>query len=152
MSDVQIRWYGKEVFTVATAANVAAMKKAALMLQLYIKTHFTVPGMGRKTRRSGRGKSRKFHRASLPGQPPSVDTGILRSSMAHTVKKEGSGVTGEVGTDIDYIRTNSEIGTDVNYGLYLELGTVNMMPRPFLRPALKKNEAAIEAIFKAAMS
>ncbi len=149
MSDVQIRWFGREVFTVVTEANVAAMKKAGFMLERYIKKHFTVPGTGRQYKRT---KSGKVHRASKPFQPPSVDDGILKSSIANTVKKEGSGVVGEVGTDIDYIRAHSDAGTDVNYGLYLELGTINMAPRPFLRPALKKNEAIIEAIFKAANS
>ena len=145
MSDVDIKWYGREVFTVATKANAAAMTKAALMLERFIKKSFK-PGFGRTYKRG-----KKQHRASSPGQPPAVDTGVLRASVAHTVKKQGQGVVGEVGTDTDYIRERS-VGTDVNYGLYLELGTINMGPRPWLRPALKQNEAKIEAIFKKANS
>lgn len=145
LRDVQIRWYGKEVMVAATKANVTAMKEAALMLERYIKKHFTVQGTGRRY---------KKHHASLPGQPPAVDLGVLRASVGHAITKKGDKIIGEVGTDIDKMRAHPkfDIGSDVNYGLYLELGTKNMRPRPWMRPALKKNEAEIEKIFKKANS
>ena len=68
---------------------------------------------------------------SPPGHAPAAPTGRLRSSITHEIE----GTTGRVGTNVEYAR-------------YLELGTVRMAPRPFLRPALHKNEKKILALFK----
>jgi len=68
---------------------------------------------------------------SPPGHAPAAPTGRLRSSITHEVE----GTTGRV-------------GTNVKYALFLELGTERMAPRPYLRPALHKNEKAILQLFK----
>lgn len=52
-----------------------------------------------------------------------VDTGRLRSSITHTVTREGS----------SYRVT---VGTNVEYAPFIELGTRYMSAQPFLRPAL----------------
>lgn len=52
-----------------------------------------------------------------------VDTGRLRASIAEELSQDGTLLI-------------ERIGTDVEYGKYQELGTVNMRARPFLRPAL----------------
>lgn len=65
------------------------------------------------------------HISSLPGEPPHVDTGRLRSSITHEVEETLFGIIGRVGTNVEY-------------GRYLELGTSKMLPRPWLRPALRK--------------
>lgn len=147
--DVQIKWYGKEVMVAATKANISAMKKSALVLERYIKISLSKPGMGRKYKRG-----KKTHRASSPMQVPALDLGVLMSSVGSDVTQKGDKILGEVGTDIDAMMSHHQfaIGTDVNYGLYLELGTVNMKPRPWLRPALKKNETKINGIFAKANS
>lgn len=62
------------------------------------------------------------HRASKPGDPPAVDRGILRSSIAWQAKG----------------RDKRVVGTNVEYGPHLEFGTRFMQPRPFLRPAAEK--------------
>ncbi len=152
-ADVQIRWFGKEFMVAATERNVVAMSRAGLMLEGYIKKHFTSPGSGRRYKKT---KSGKYHRASKPFQPPAVDDGVLRASVGHDTTFRGDKILGEVGTDIDKMKKHPkfEAGTDVNYGLYLELGHLNrggkssQLPRPWLRPALKKNGAKIEKIFK----
>lgn len=68
--------------------------------------------------------SRVPHRASAPGEPPAVDTGLLRASIRHEMVIEGGDIVGYV-------------GSDVRYSLYLSLGTRRMAPRPFLPPALE---------------
>ena len=55
-----------------------------------------------------------------------VDTGTLRRSITH----EASATEGKVGTNVLYAR-------------YVEEGTRKMAARPYLKPALQKNMAAI---------
>lgn len=151
MSDLQ--WFGNEFFTLATKQNVKAMKKSALLVERKAKRIMgTGASSGKKLRRSGTGKNKKYHRPSAPGSPPAVDTGILRSSVASTVNIKGLNLIGMVGSDIDHIRGAAIAGTDVEYGFYLELGTRNMQARPWLRPALRQSEKDILRIFKEANS
>ena len=78
----------------------------------------------REAKKSMKGGGRP-HKPSAPGEPPHVDIGRLRASVTHEVEETLLGVVGRVGTNVEY-------------GRYLELGTSKMMPRPWLRPALKK--------------
>jgi hypothetical protein len=58
------------------------------------------------------------------GGGPGVRTGRLRSSITWVVNRDGQGLY-------------ADIGTNVIYGLFLELGTVRMPAYPFLLPALR---------------
>jgi len=64
---------------------------------------------------------------SAPGEPPGVISGTLKRSITNEVE----GLTGRVGTNVEY-------------GKYLELGTEHIAPRPFLRPALESNRTKIK--------
>ncbi len=65
------------------------------------------------------------HVASLPGYPPNVDIGSLINSLHW----EPTG-------------TNERTIMDgVEYGIYLEDGTENMLPRPFMKPAFDRARA-----------
>ena len=139
------KWYGKQVFDKATDFNIRAMHKAALLVERDVKMSFQKSATGRAYKRGD-----KVHRASLAGQTPAVDTGVLRASIASDVKVSMGMVTGKVGSDIGIIAAQAPAGTDVEYGVYLELGTSTMAARPFLRPALIKNRSKINDIFKAA--
>lgn len=86
--------------------------------------------------RSGReyripGSSRTY-RASRPGEAPATVTGRLRSSFQFRVREEGGKKVGEVGSPLDY-------------ALYLEKGTKRMAPRPHLVPAYYKREDNIKS-------
>ena len=144
-----LEWNGDDFFRTAEIINEAAMVKAANLVSAYAKTHMTnaVTAQGRNKR--GR-FTRKTRQPSAPGEPPAIDTGILRASLIAEVTKFPFGVTGRVGPDISHIRENSNTGTDVEYGLYLELGTRKMAARPFLRPALNANIDKIQRIFRKA--
>lgn len=61
-----------------------------------------------------------------------VDTGNLKGSINHAVVSEN-----EV-----------QIGTNVDYGVYVEMGTYKMAAQPFLRPACESNIGRINALFK----
>lgn len=60
-----------------------------------------------------------------------VDTGNLRNSITHQVDLSVDGVY---------------IGTNVEYGPYVELGTVKMKKRPYLRPAIDNHMAEYKHI------
>ena len=156
-------WRGRQVFTLATEHNLIAMEKAALLVQRDVKTHFTtirgkrdeILDTGRAAvgkQQNDRGSFTKFHYRSLPGEPPAVETGVLRASIMGQAKVEGIGITGKVGPDIDHIRAEAPVGTDVEYGYYLELGTSEMDARPYLRPSLRRTAKKVKQIFDKANS
>lgn len=74
------------------------------------------PATGRVYKRGG-----ITHQASALGQYPASDTGRLASS----VQIEGIG------------KPIVSVGTALQYGRFLEFGTVNMAPRPWLTPSFE---------------
>lgn len=75
------------------------------------------------------------HVPSAPGEPPSNDTGVLADSI----------VVGDVIETPGQIQTSVIVGAE--RGLYLELGTSRMEPRPFLVPAMRlQHEPTIGAL------
>ena len=63
-----------------------------------------------------------------------VDTGRLRNSITFVTEE-----------DAVYI------GTNVEYAPYVELGTVKMSPRPYLKPAATDHKAEYDALMRDAM-
>lgn len=66
---------------------------------------------------------------------PQVKTGRLRSSITHQVTTRGNEII-------------AEIGTNVVYSKYLELGTIHNPPYPFLFPAVESNRNEITKLLK----
>jgi HK97 gp10 family phage protein len=82
-----------------------------------------------------------------------VRTGNLRRSI-HTVAfadGEVVGTSGEVPQGYDTDGIGCIVGTNTGYGIYVELGTVKMSPRPYLTPALDIIRPRIVALLKAGM-
>ena len=157
MPDYKLKWMGNRVFTLATEANVTAMKTAANLVAEYVKTHFSgVDVAGEKARRAKGGKAQTGGKSppSKPGQPPAVQIGTLRSSIMTEVETRmlGTNVVGRVGPDVEKIAAKVPVGTNVEYGYFLELGTSKMAPRPFLRPALHRTRKKVVKIFRDANS
>jgi HK97 gp10 family phage protein len=62
------------------------------------------------------------HQASAPKEAPAVDTGALINSITVEFPSRLTGI----------------IAPHTEYAIYLEYGTRNMAPRPFMRPAAEK--------------
>ncbi len=89
-----------------------------------------------------------------------VDSGRLRNSISYSIdgKVEGLNKAGkrkkgkqEASSD-DGVKPNPAkdtvvIGTNVEYGPHVELGTVKMEAQPYLNPALDRNKKNIAKIF-----
>jgi HK97 gp10 family phage protein len=72
------------------------------------------------------------HQASAPGETPAVDTGVLVNSISTELESSSA-------TD-----AWAQVGTDKEYGEFLEFGTSKMAPRPFMRPGYDNNVTKIE--------
>ena len=84
---------------------------------------------------------------------PNVDTGRLRNSITYATNTMHS--TGEhpaTPPDWGLQGTVPEgeviIGTNVEYGPFVEMGTSRSRPYPFLRPALENNKATLKKILE----
>ena len=98
------------------------------------------------------GKNRDIpHYASAANEPPAVLTGRLRASITTTWTngpvplggpearpEDAVGVPG--GSDQTFIVV---VGTNVDYAVFLELGTSRMAPRPFMRPVFERHQFAL---------
>ena len=74
------------------------------------------------------------HRASAPGEPPATDTGGLLNNWPRPQKNFTA-----FGAEV-------EGGPGQEYASHLELGTIKMDARPFMRPALDENEGKISRV------
>lgn len=72
----------------------------------------------------------KAHHPSLPHNPPAPDSGNLReNTIQYEIHNEGRNVYGVVGST----------QKDPDYATWTEYGTTKMIERPWLRPAMRKN-------------
>ena len=77
----------------------------------------------------------KLNVTKSPPEHPQVQTGRLRASINHQVNKDSA-------------KISVDVGTNVNYSKFLELGSVHNPPYPFLVPALEMKKAEIINILK----
>lgn len=75
---------------------------------------------------------------SVKGEPPRVQTGLLRASITHRTDKDMAGYFVEVGTNVDYAQ-RQEQGSSQNW------------PHPFLAPAVSANKDFISDTIREAM-
>jgi hypothetical protein len=64
---------------------------------------------------------------SSPGEPPGVDTGALRASMRFSKIRQ----------------LHYRVSDGVDYGIYLEVGTSTIAPRPFVAPVFEQHRKTL---------
>lgn len=111
---------------VAKAIGAARLEAVCIDLVNTIRQNVSVPGRTKTQVTISRGKNAGKTRTkwgalnsapSAPGDFPAKQTGWLRSSMAYEIDREN---------------LTAKVGTAVNYGRYLEMGTSRMAARPWL--------------------
>jgi len=158
----KVEWYGDKVYAEYSKIINDRVLKAAMMIEREAKksmgssTASIMTGLRSgaistdaisKSKKLKRGKSGKFHVASLPGGPPNVDTGRLRASVSTNHSRSvaprgqvgpkanaGDGIGKPISGEHNFVVV---VGTNVDYGKFLELGT-GRKARPWLRPAFEK--------------
>jgi hypothetical protein len=147
---------------------IAAMMVRDIKLSMKSYGQYSMLDTGKTVRGARRTKSGKRHYPSMPGEPPAVDYGRLRASISFNWSGSGIG-RANVGTYSDNWKTKVKtrqkssgdgmgepprgkdmvrvvVGTNIEYGLWLELGTSRMAARPFIRPILEKYRPRIMSL------
>jgi len=128
----KINWHDKDFYNRMVAKVEAVLSLTADLLESDIKRHFTLRGAGRLYRK----RKGVYHRASLPGQPPAIDSGDLRTQITSEKLKTKDRIIARAGTNLVYARA-------------LELGNPPYLaPRPYLRPALDRVHRQVVEMLK----
>lgn len=87
-----------------------------------------------KTGRIYPSKHRKgaLHQASAPGEFPAADSGRLHQSITHAMTANGPE------------NYRAEVAANAPHATFLEFGTSNMAPRPFMAPSFDEVRPAVE--------
>ncbi len=125
-------WHGPAVQAAIRAEMARRLSAATVIVLNRARELLSVSGTSKGA--AGRNAKGQFQRVyganpSLPGEPPRKQRGHLRRSLA----REVNALVGRVGTNL-------------NYGRWLELGTKKMAARPWLRRALTECRAAIRSL------
>ncbi len=109
------------------------VQAAGIYLVSRIRENISIPSRTVKIVQTKSGGTKKVLGArgsnrSKPGEFPHKDFGRLRQSIASDFKPE---------------TLTARVGTNLAYGRYLEMGTVRMRPRPFLRRTLAEERQVI---------
>jgi phage gpG-like protein len=124
--NARLDWQGDEARREVHRAVVGFLHASCIEIQNRAKELLSVAGTGRRGRRRVYGAN-----PSTPGNPPAKQTGRLRASVTY---------------EVDETRMVGRVGTNVLYGLFLELGTSRMAARPWLRRALAESEDKIRTM------
>lgn len=122
----------KRLVSNGTKNAVQAVTRSTTFVESVVQKSIREKGTGRTYKRAGVPP----HTASEAGSPPAKDEGFLSQNITIDIssKKNGS-VVGQIISSAPYSKA-------------LEFGTVNIQPRPFMQPALRKSKKKILNIFK----
>ena len=125
---VTLKWYGSQVKTRLRGITGKRVRRAVIFLASAIKKE-----LGRSQPTRGVGAAKVGLDPSRPGEYPKKVMGHLRRGIAW--EYDAGSMTGRVGTNVEY-------------GKFLELGTRKMARRPWLSKGLKNNRREIIRILK----
>ena len=122
------QWHGQQVKARIEAEMGRRLDAASIVVQNHAKELIGREGAEPTGGKKG-GKLIYGARRSAPGEPPMKQIGRLQTSVAH----ERTGLVARVGTNVDY-------------GRFLELGTATMAARPWLRRSLVECMGTVRAL------
>ena len=128
-----VEWHGDAAMGRVRRRAVQALTRAAISVSRRAKELLSIPGTA-QGREKGTGRYKRIYGAvvSAPGEPPRKQTGRLRASVTY---------------EVDEAALEARVGTNVEYGKYLELGTKRgLAPRPWLRRALAEMQSRINEL------
>lgn len=113
------------------------VEAAAIHLQNEARILISIPSRTVTLQDNGKGKVKRVlgprgSNRSKPGEPPHMDHGNLRRSVAHDMPDE----------------LTARVGSTLKYAKFLEVGTSKMAARPWLRRSLKENSSTIRQIIE----
>jgi len=120
-SNVKLIWRGDTAMKLIDAGAHDKLEALGEDIVSEVKEFISQLGTGKMYKKS----KTVWYQASVPGKPPVVKSGELKISVSHAVVSEGKAV---------YLL----VGTTADYGVWLEIGTKYMEPRPWLRTILIK--------------
>ena len=117
-----LKWRGDQVVSLINADMMTRVDAASRVIR---DTAKRLVGRAQPYKIYGKkgSRSRKGLDPSRPGEPPKKLAGELRKGILK---------------DMDLLKPEARVGTNVEYGKWLEMGTRNMAPRPWLSAALRK--------------
>lgn len=131
---MSIQWHGEEFKKHLNAEIIQRLRTACEVVRATAVKSLNVTAHVRTRRRDAQGRFKSAtvgYEPSKPGQPPRWRTRTLIGSVFY---------------DVDESEQAGIVGTPVDYGRHLELGTTNMAARPWLRPSLYRNLQRITKI------
>jgi hypothetical protein len=151
---VELKWYGKEV----GEAAAKTMKSNATRVGMFLSGEVVkLLSVGQPAKRVG--KRLVGLDPSKPGDPPHLLHGHLRNSIDHRIDRDRKHIDIYIGANTPYARA-LELGNPKARGNVMSSKNITSlasakkkhgvgMPRPYLRPALKKNrEKAIRMLVR----
>jgi len=123
------KWKGKELTELTRRRVHTVLRATGMQMVRDVKTSMTETPPGTK---KGPMRTR-----SRPKQPPAVQYGHLRAS----IEMDASDLDAE---DVVYVGATGA----APYAFYLEMGTPNMLARPFLRPVLDRVKQPLQETLK----
>jgi hypothetical protein len=127
----------------ATQAAGKRVKKRKGVDDLHWTTVRTMAAAGDLVATPSRNRAKIYHGAfpSSPGEPPRKQTGRLQGSITWELSRRGLFGRGLM----------ARVGTNLEYGRYLENGTRRMRPRPWLKRSLDAVRPQIKMILSRPM-
>jgi len=126
--------YRIEVERDMSADAEEAVAQAVTYLQQVGRRMLTGPRTGRFYKIPG---TNRYYQASAPGEPPAERLGDLRDSLDTAMTRDAEWVAGYMGTPLFY-------------GRDLEVGTMNVLPRPWMSRLFAENRREVRAILEGA--